>query len=165
MNFVLKSGPWEGADDLGDEILREMRPFAERKMKMAGLLLESEIKTTLSGPRSGRIYRVPGTDKAMYQASAPGEPPASLFGNLRNSIGHSDPEWVGYTVQCEVGPGLGTKPAGGVSDPADTYARRLEYGGDSIHSNGAVVKILPRPYMEPSAQRATPRIEALFEDI
>lgn len=42
------------------------------------------ILRTLTGNRSGKEYRVPGTSK-MYTASAPGEAPASVTGDLRTS--------------------------------------------------------------------------------
>jgi len=156
----ITSTQWKNLDGLGDDALQEMRPQAEHTVMKASLYLESTIKRKLTGARSGRSYKVSRTG-ATHIASAPGEAPAVLFGNLRNSVGHSHPEWSGWTISQLVGPGLGTKPGGGVSDPGDAYARRLEWGG--ADSRG--VMIFPRPYIEPSVQEATSGMNAIFAEI
>lgn len=151
-------GDWENLDELDtDELIRELRPDAERAMKVALVRFEGIIKETLSGIRSGRTYRVSRTGR-LHVASAPGEPPAVQFGNLRNSVGHSGPNWSGNTVSGEVGPGLGQRPTGGQPDASKSYARRLELGG--VDSRG--VRIEARPYMAPSAVKAEPVIESIF---
>ena len=159
-------GKWEGEESLeADALLEELRLPAERAVKRCLVLAESEVKKTLTGTRSGRTYRVPmtkgGTAARTHVASAPGEPPAVLFGNLRNSIGHTGPKWVfRYTVEGEYGPGIGQGP-GVARNPARAYARRLEYGG--VDSRG--IRILPRPYMEPTAQRIRPRVDDILEAV
>lgn len=40
------------------------------------------VSQILTGNRTGRKYRVPGTKKKTYRASAPGEAPARMLGNL-----------------------------------------------------------------------------------
>jgi len=45
----------------------------------------NQTVTNISGSRSGRTYRVPGTG-VTYTASAPGEFPAVATGNLKGSI-------------------------------------------------------------------------------
>lgn len=152
-------GRWEGLDGLGQELLRQERPRAERGVMQGAIHLENQVKRTLTGARSGRIYRV-SKKGAVHVASAPGEPPAVLYGNLRNSVGHSDLEWeTPWVVVVLVGPGLGQKPRGGAPDPSRSYARRLEYGG--VDSRG--VLILPRPYMEPTVQRERATVHRLME--
>jgi len=47
--------------------------------------VRNEVLETLSGNRTGRTYKVPGT-QVTYTASAPGEPPAVQTGQLRNSV-------------------------------------------------------------------------------
>jgi hypothetical protein len=84
-----------------------------------------------------------------------------LFGILRNSVGHSKPKWDGYTVEVEVGVGLGKRTRKGAPDPSTTYARRLEYGG--ADSRG--VMILPRPYLEPSVQQAQVAMDKILNRI
>lgn len=150
-----RDSEWEGLDGMGEEELRELRPRAERAVKRAGLHFQNELKRTLTGRRSGRTYRISRTGK-LHVASAPGEPPAVLFGALRNSIGHRGPEWRAWTVQVEVGVGLGTRASGDVNP--EEYATRLEFGGASRG-----VYIAPRPYMAPTAARVEPTIERMFE--
>ena len=174
-----ESGDWEGLDGFTDEILQEMRPKAENLVKDALVFFEGSVKTKLTGSRSGRSYQVSRTG-ALHVASAPGEPPASLYGNLRNSIGHRGPEWDGWTVEGEVGPGLGTRPAGPNAQDPESYARRLEWGGISIVPRdvrvqvapgewrvvkaGTIIRILPRPYLQPTEDEVRPVIERMFED-
>ena len=45
----------------------------------------NQVVQNLSGSRSGKTYRVPGTQRT-YTASAPGEYPAVATGNLRSQI-------------------------------------------------------------------------------
>jgi len=155
----------------------ELRAPAEQVVLQVVIFFSGEIKKTLSGPRHGRAYVVSKTGR-LHIASAPGEAPGSLYGNLRNSVGYSQPVWENWTVSAEVGVGLGTTPGGGQQDPAKTYARRLEWGGSHTQRKkvnvqtadgwitvaaGTVIRILPRPYMEPTAIRVEPQIARMFE--
>jgi hypothetical protein len=147
---------WEGLDGMMDETIEELRPKAALAMKRSVLRFESELKKTLTGKRSGRTYRVSRAGN-LHVASAPGEPPAVLFGALRNSVGHTEPKWRDRTtIEAEVGTGLGVT-SGGQESPA--YARRLEYGG--ADSRGVI--IWARPYMAPTAERVDPIIEEILE--
>lgn len=150
-------GHWENEEELGaDALLAEVRGPAVVAVRAAAIYFSSEVKRTLTGRRTGRAYVL---GSRVHIASAPGEPPAVLYGNLRNSVGYSEPRWEGLVVTSEVGPGLGQAPAAGAPDPAKSYARRLELGG--VDSRG--VRILPRPYMEPTALRVAPVIEAMLK--
>lgn len=78
--------------------------MATKRMMAACLHMQGAIQETLSGPRSGRVYQVPGTkgkwrtrkvkgkevrvkvQVKTYVASAPGEAPAQATGRLRKSI-------------------------------------------------------------------------------
>jgi hypothetical protein len=158
-----RPGEWEGLDGIGEEELAKLRAGAELAIDRAGLALENEVKRTLGpdgGPRTGRIYIVPASNAAgagtrgrprknapRHQASAPGEPPAWLYGDLARSITHSAPAWDGWIVSTEVGTAL-------------EKARRLEWGG--VDSRG--IRILPRPYFAPSVLRAEPTIERILEE-
>ena len=93
----------------------------------ACFLLRDAWIETLSGDRTGRVYRVPGTKRALYTASAPGEAPASATGRLRQSI-RIMPRVRRRDVQCRVGSEL-------------EYALYLEYGTETMQ---------PRPHLEPS---------------
>jgi hypothetical protein len=149
------SEKWENLDGLGEEILQELKGKGEGLMMTAGTLAVTEVKNTLTGTRTGRTYKVSKTGR-LHTASAPGEPPAVLFGHLRNSVGHTRPVWSGWEIGIEYGPGLGANAEGIV----ETYSRRLEYGGGD--SRGGMIQA--RPYMLPSADRLEPVLERLFED-
>lgn len=142
---------WEGMDELPNDLIRAERPRATRLVKRAAVLFQNEWKRTLTGQRHGRFYKVSKTG-ALHRAAAPGEPPAVLIGALRNSIGHTEPKWVGLTVSSEVGSGLGA------GDAANAYARRQEFGG--VDSRG--VYIPPHPHAAPTTQRVEPRIDAMW---
>lgn len=139
-------GKWEGLDGMGDAEMKKLRAPAERAVKRASMHFEGAVKKTLSGKRSGRIYSV-GKRGRKHQASAPGEPPASLTGKLRQSITRSDPVWDGWSVSASIGSAL-------------PYARRLEFGG--VDRRG--VRILPRPYFAPTSLREGPAIDKILEE-
>ena len=159
--ITVDAGEWEGLDGMGEDELRALKPKAEPLMWQAGIDFQRALKNILTGERTGRTYKISKTGK-LHVASAPGEPPAQLFGILRNSMGFSRPKWEGWMLQMEVGSGLGIGQDKRDEDAlkAENYALRLEFGG--IDSRG--VKILPRPYMAPTAERMDPHIQKLFED-
>mgnify|MGYP001101238267 CR=1 FL=1 len=159
MQLRFDEGQWEGIDGMGDEILRDMRPRAESIIRMIVIRGEALMKEILTGARSGRAYRVSKTG-ALHIASAPGEPPAVMFGNLRNSVGHTEPTWDGNEVSAHYGPGLGTLPSDPRQDPR-AYAVRLEFGG--VDSRG--VKIEPRPYVAPTEARLEPIAQQIMESL
>lgn len=159
------SEKWEGLEGMGQKELEKLRGPCAIAVDRAGLALENEVKRTLGpegGARTGAIYVVPPSsaqgkttrggrrkprkNPPRHQASAPGEPPAVLFGQLRQSIHHSEPVWDGWTVSTEVG----------TNQP---QSRRLEWGG--IDKRG--IRILPRPYFAPSVLRAEQQIETILE--
>lgn len=165
---MIKFAPtkWEGLDGMGEEELKKLRAPAARAVTKAGRHFANETKKTLAGQRSGEIYPL-GRRGRTYQASAPGEPPASRFGKLRQSITQTDPEWDGWNVSVWVGTNL-------------PYARRLEWGGLStvphdvtvqvrpgvwrVVKAGTVIKILPRPYFEPTYLREASTIDRILEE-
>ena len=155
--ITVNASEWDGLKGMGEEILREMKPKAERLMWDAGTKFQAALKRKLSERGSGRTYKVSRTG-ALHVASAPGEPPAVLFGALRNSMGFSRPRWESWTVSMEVGSGLGVG-ADGKESPA--YARRLEYGGVSYHPHA--IKIEARAYMAPVSLEMEPVLQKLFE--
>lgn len=136
---------WENLEGLGVGIIEEMRPRILAATRAAAIYLVGEIQVTLSGPRHGRAYKISRTGR-LHIASAPGEPPAVLYGRLRQSVTWTEPEWVGDVCASAVGPNV-------------VYARRLEFGG--VDSRG--IRILPRPYMEPTVIRAAAEIDRLLE--
>ena len=151
------AGKWQVLEGMGEEMLREMKPKADKLMWRAGTKFQAALKRKLSGRGSGRTYKVSKTG-ALHVASAPDDPPAVLFGALRNSMGFSRPTWAGWTVSMEVGSGLGV---GGDGKENPAYARRLEYGGVSLHPHP--IRIEARPYMAPVSLEMEPVLQKLFE--
>lgn len=95
---------------------------AEHKARLIAAAAEwhKGVVKILRGTRSGRFYKVPGTQR-MYQASAPGEPPASRLGDLRTSY-----KFIVKRSEALIGSPL-------------HYARSLEYG---------TRKMAPRPHLK-----------------
>ena len=65
---------------------------AEERFRMLAVFLQKAVSAaftgmigSMTGQKSGRVYKIPGTDRT-YQASAPGQAPAAPTGFLRNSI-------------------------------------------------------------------------------
>lgn len=120
-------------------VLEALNGRIERNVERACIYLQNQTKRTLTGQRSGRIYRVAGT-KQRYQASAPGEPPAVRTGMLRNSIKYTV-HGVGLSVKGVVGTGL-------------QYGEWLETGTS---------KMAPRPFLGPTFERERLAIKRILE--
>lgn len=104
----------------------------EQRVKDAAVYLEGQIKRKLgTGVRTGKTYRVPGTNRT-YTASAPGEPPAVMLSDLMNSITH--------LIQREPNAIIG------IVGTNKEYARRLEFGFIGEDSLGRRYNQAPRPY-------------------
>jgi hypothetical protein len=152
----LEPGRWDGLDGLGEEALAQVRAEGVAVVTEAADYFVGELKTTLTGTRTGRPYKV-SKRGPLHIASAPGEAPAVLFGALRNSIGRTEAKVVdGTSIEAEVGVGLGVRAED--NEVAENYAARLEYGG--VDSRG--VRILARPYIEPTRLRVEPIIADMF---
>lgn len=70
------------------EVMHSMEQAASKKMAEATQAVRTQVLETLSGPRSGRTYYVPGT-RRTYTASSPGQPPAIATSDLFKSISTS----------------------------------------------------------------------------
>lgn len=136
-------GRWIGLDEMGEEELTRLLVPSMLAVERAAQHFANAVKKTLTGPRHGRIYRVRGR---LHQASAPGEPPAVLRGELRQSITVGEVIHEGWDISCEVGSAL-------------DKALRLEVGG--VDSRG--VRILPRPYFEPTYIQEEDALIAILE--
>lgn len=134
---------WFGLDTLSAEEFEALRVPTERAILRATLYYEGRVKKKLTGPRTGRIYIIDGRP---HQASAPGEPPATLSGDLRKSIMHTDVQWDGDQAFAEVGT---DRP----------YGRRLEFGG--VDSRG--IRILPRPYFGATWIEEEAKMQAILD--
>lgn len=106
-----------------------------RAVERAALVAESEMKRSMTGPKSGREYNRGRTrNRRPHRASAPGEPPAVDSGTLLNSIstlpGGTEFEAV-VTVGAE-------------------YGAYLEFGTRRMD---------PRPYVRPALEKARRALE------
>ena len=120
-----------------NKVIDALDSIAGQRMTEACIHVQNKTKEKLSGDRSGRTYRVPGTKKT-YTASAPGEPPAVATGQLRSSIKY---RIVGdMRVTGEVGSGLKKAPM-------------LEFG---------TKKMKPRPFLRPTFQEELPKIKEIL---
>ncbi len=131
----------------GDEVMIKLHNTAIQNLQFASVFLKGAIKVKLTGNRSGRVYRVPGT-KVFYTASAPGEPPASRLGDLKGAISHRVNK---NKLEAFVGPRL----LG--SDPDKQYPKWLELGTPKGQMS-------PRPYMAPSFQENKAAIVQIMKD-
>lgn len=109
------------------EMIRRMQKRSLDNLLGAAMVWHDEIVNgQLSGSRSGRKYRIPGT-RRYYHASRPGEPPASRTGTLRS----------GYRFRVV---DRGPWSTGEVGSP-ENYALWLEKGTS---------KMAKRPHVEPA---------------
>ena len=117
----------------GDKVIASLTGTSLDNLRFAAIFLKGAIKEKLTGNRTGRVYRVPGT-KTLYTASAPGEPPASRTGTLRNAITFRVNK---AKMEAFVGPRLLGE------DPKKQYPVWLEFG---------TKKMSPRPFMAPALE-------------
>lgn len=121
-----------------NEVVKKINDVAGQRMAEACIHVQNKTKEKLSGNRSGRQYRVPGT-KTNYTASAPGEPPASMTGQLRNNI-HFQIQGKGKEVIGLVGSTLDKAPM-------------LEFG---------TRKMAARPFLKPTFDEELPAIKEIL---
>ncbi len=124
--------------DNTDKVIKAIEENAAKRMAKAVDAVRNTTLETLSGSRTGRKYKVPGTQK-IYTASAPGEPPAQATGRLRQSVKTS--------VRSE-----GKKIIGEVGTDLD-YGKELEHGTS---------KVAPRPWLHPSFEKARNKIQEIL---
>jgi len=113
-----------------DQVIADIESHTKVNAKKAAFKAETAIKRQLTGQRSGRTYKVSKSGE-VHTASAPGESPAVLSGDLRASI-TTAPDPKGNTALYYVG-----------SDK--DYAVYLEKGTKYMR---------PRPYFEKAIKKA-----------
>lgn len=67
------------------QIMKMMDAGARKKAARINNLVRNEINNQMAGPKTGREYKIPGTN-STYIASAPGEYPAVRTAQLRSGI-------------------------------------------------------------------------------
>jgi hypothetical protein len=123
------------------QVEADLARAAQDAITKATLLLETEVKKTLSGERTGRSYKIPHTNR-RWRASAPYQAPAVRLGNLRQS----------YTHRIE---GHGWNTIGYVGNPLE-YAEHLEYG---------TRKMAIRPHLRKTFWQNRNKIKRLMENL
>lgn len=115
----------------------ELRVAGEAKARMerAAELVRGEAMRLMSGPKTGKRYRVPGTKGAWYTASAPGEAPAVPTGRLKGKVDRE----VRVTAAETIGR-VGTS---------------LQYGAELELGNR---RVRPRPWLAPAFRNMRERI-------
>ncbi len=114
----------------------------------------------LQGSRSGRVYRVPGTQRT-YIASAPGESPARLLGDHARSLNAISQRGLDGAWESLVGsddkkaPWLefGTGRAGAAAGQSD-----LPEG----YAHGGSPGMAPRPSLRPALEETRTEVETIL---
>ena len=118
----------------------DLERVAKLRLFAAAQHYRTAMLTTLSGSRGGKQYPVPGT-RRTYTASAPGEAPAVLFGDLRRSVRVGSPEVTPNGIKISVGSDL-------------QKAAWLEFGTSEMR---------PRPAWKPTMQAEQSALKAIVE--
>ena len=125
------------------EIIKNLEQEGVKRMMEAVNVVRNTTVETLSGRYRRRLgnrrrYKVPGTSR-YYTASAPGEPPAVMTGELRQSV-ETSVEGEGRDVIGYVGSNC-------------KHAKPLEYG---------TMNMLPRPWLRPSFEKSLERVKSIL---
>ena len=129
----------------GETVMVSLKGTALQNLNFASIFMKGKIKETLTGNRSGLVYRVPGT-RVLYTASSPGEPPASRLGDLKGAISFKVDK---NKLEAFVGPRLLGE------DPKKQYPFWLEFG---------TKKMAPRPYLAPTFERNKGDVKQILND-
>lgn len=122
----------------GSKVSKAMMKEARTRVYAASEYFRDALVKKLSGSRSGRSYRVPGTS-TTYTASAPGQPPAVATGRLRQSVKTEIDEGKDY-VESRTGTDL-------------DYGRYLETGTRHMR---------PRPWLKPTFDEEESKLKKII---
>ena len=156
-----------------DQSVLKLDALCKAAVSAGCALVEKEAKLSMRGAKSGKTYKVPGTKSAQHKASAPGEPPAILFGRLMASITwniENREKAMPYTFKngTDVAtiPATGTMPliVIGLIGTNLKYSKRLEYGFFGTDSMGRTYAQEPRPFLFPALKRKQGEIALLFRE-
>ena len=100
-------------------------------------LVKEARRSIIRGPKSGRLYRVPGRSR-RHRASAPGQPPATLSGALQRTIDFQ------ITGSDSMEFGSRPQPGNAFQKRTKDYAKHLELGTNKMQA---------RPYLKPAVRK------------
>jgi len=120
------------------KVMKSIDQTAAQRVIEASNEVRNTMLNTLSGNRTGRTYRVPGT-KRTYTASSPGQAPAQATSGLRQSI-KASLEVIGRKVIGVIGTDL-------------PYGIMLEKG---------TKKMAARPWLLVSLMKTMPKIKEIL---
>ena len=146
---------------LNGKFLTDVQNRQRRGLTAAGAFYLAQVAQTLtnSPPRHGREYQwfkghlsaMPKSGKVrgrVHVASAPGEAPALLTGDLRRRRGSRIGAGSGDDLVMQFGSSV-------------PYARRLEKGGTDKRG----VTIAPRPAWKPTMEASLPVLKRIFAEV
>lgn len=133
-------------DEDASGVLNDLQDGLRQRLGQASVMVQTEMRRTLSGQRTGRWYRVPKLKhKRLYRASRAGEAPASRFGDLKKAIDrHVDPRRLVATIGA-------VNAVGHMGNPGE-YGAILELGK------------LKRKFVEPTFERVAPKIRKILTE-
>ncbi|WLR50034.1 hypothetical protein LC040_12145 [Bacillus tianshenii] len=127
---------------------QDIQALEQENLTRALLHVRNAVIDKLSKPGAGNEYKVPGTRNRRHTASAEGDPPAVLFGQLRSSI----------SFEIEQ---LPDRFVGMVGPRGVPYARRLEFGFVGVDAAGRRYNQAPRPYLKPTFEEKREEIKQI----
>lgn len=125
-------------EDNLEGVMKKIDSTAQDRILESVNEVRNTVLETLSGDRSGRVYKVPGTSKT-YVASSPGQPPAVQLGDLRKSI-KGGVEEEGGSIVGFVGTELPKGPM-------------LEFGTS---------RMAARPWLRPSFEKSADKVKEIL---
>lgn len=159
-------------------ILSEVMGSIKTQMANRGYRASNELRSAelevLKGSRSGRVYKMTGTygkkpskstkklmpeykhklrNGQLYQASAPGEPPAVRSGTFRRS-------WQPETKICAGGAGFSVTSS--IESHLQVGTKNKYLLGDFLEDGTG--KMAPRPYKEKIQEKALDGIVRIYEE-
>lgn len=148
INSAVHNASQEVRNYIGNTVKDIENEVSKRTFRVSSELRNSAL-FVLRGQRNGKFYRVPFT-KAIYRASAPGEPPAVRTGIFRVSWGqrvHVEKTDSGFKAVASIESNVKT----------DNGTALL---GDILEKGTS--KMQPRPYKHRVVDRALPKIRDIY---
>jgi len=139
-------------------VLRDQQNATRRGIRQGFFRLGKDLvkdarQLIIKGPKTGRLYRLPGRKK-RHRASAPGEPPANRTGALQRSIDFQIHGADSMEFGSNPNANLLARAAAPAGASISVYPAALEFGTG---------RMAPRPYLRPTIEKNNRRARAHFE--